>query len=269
MEIIPPKMWSVHADAGILGPRLVADLLEPTFKVVADMAAKLDRRLKAKYFPPNLRDASATAYDVWNAVYEDGLPLVWVPRTELVDQLLETKSYQARLQFLTSVADAVLEDCRQELRAVTDPEFSDYREATEEAADALEAGLYRSAQALAANILEASLMEFWGPDERYALRKKGDKKGGVIMFATLEEALESVTDDPESVDLTRVLLHFAAVWHAYGREHNEPLDQGPLRFNRHATSHGIGQSRYSPGNALVAVMLASSHLRTLQDLNPT
>jgi hypothetical protein len=52
---------------------------------------------------------------------------------------------------LGSQKDAVLKDGRDALRTVTEPEFRDYREATEEAADAHKAGLYRNAQALASH----------------------------------------------------------------------------------------------------------------------
>lgn len=241
--------------------------IQPQLKHFAALGEKLDGQLKDRYFPPNLGNCQAAASDIWHAVHDDGLPLVWVPRTELVDQLLTFSTFQERIQFLTSSTEEILQDCENALQDVAGTELWEYKIAAQEAAVALSGGHFRSAQALAANILEASLQDLWDADHRSALRKKGDlTRAGSLKFATFESALECVTDEPEETDLTRMLLHLAAVWHAYGRDQIDHPGPAAARFNRHATAHGIGPSRYTRGTALVAVMLVCSHLRTMQDL---
>lgn len=244
-------------------------VLAPRLKEFARLAAWLDGQLKDRYFPPNLANCQASASDIWGAVHDDGLPLVWIPRTELIEQLLTCGSFQERVAVLVSATQEVLNDCQHILEEVSAPHLQEYKIAAQEAIDALNSEHFRSAQALAANILEGSLNGLWDGDDRRVLRRKGRKvKGGSLEFATFEDALESVTDDPDTADLSRVLLHFAAVWHAYDYHDDDQSDltPAPVRFNRHATAHGIGPSKYTHGTALVAVMLVSSHLRTMQDL---
>lgn len=155
------------------------DPLAPHLKHYDEMAAGLNKQLKTRHFPQNFRECDATAAAIWAAVHDAGLPLVWSPRPELVDQLLSYSSYEERIRFQVGVTGEVLEDCKSVLQTFTEPDLLSCKEAAQEAIAALRAGHFMSAQALAANILEGNLEELWDPDQKRVLRMKGDmSKGG-------------------------------------------------------------------------------------------
>lgn len=193
---------------------------------------------------------------------DEGLPLVWVPRNEILQLLVEAPDADTRRGILQSHRDEILEDC---VTVLDDPApllagglstlpamCCEWVKESDEAARALKAGYVGPAQSHAANVIEgiAPYMSFFLVDEP-------TKKD------TLSRAKESV-EDVESLTLLMNYLALRPLVLAYDKWFSSTDGPPPDHFARHATVHGAGHPMvFNEFNALTAVMLATSLTRQL------
>jgi hypothetical protein len=185
---------------------------------------------------------------VTTVIQDDGLPLVWVPRAEIVTELLASVDRAAKIEVLLSHVDELVEDCRAVLGDVSHDMLSGQQPLALKALDAFAAGHHEAAQALAVTVTETAVARALG--NKYAAVK------------------QKVLFDPELVHYTELRLQaalapigpFYTTWYASS---GTPM---PAALSRHVTVHQADEEHYTRGNATVAVLLVTSVLRALQEL---
>ena len=221
--------------------------LRPLMAEVAKAFAPLIDRIRES-LPPNWPpDIDLDA--LMTAIRDDGLPLVWVPRAEVVSNLLAAPDRTERVQVLISHANEVIKDCRATLSEVTHSSLSGQRSLAEKALAAFENGHYEAAQALAVVVTETAVTHFF-QGKKYADIKK------------------EVNFDPERVYITqlRVQAALAPIGVFFTAWYPSSGAPAPEALSRHVSVHQADEKHYSRGNAIAAVMLVISVLRALQEL---
>lgn len=193
------------------------------------------------WIPANLRRYRKLE-DVARITLDAGLPLSWVPRTEIVEALVDATDDHDREQILTDRFDDILHDCRSVLVDIA----CEWADQCRNAIGALAAGFDAPAQSHAGNIIDSIVLRLLG--RGIAKRNAHDE------FAELPLQLIS-----ESLTL-RPLYRAFTQWFPGGG------DPPPDHFARHTTAHAIGhRGLFGKHQALIAVMLATSLTRQFWD----
>ncbi len=207
-----------------------------TFKLptidIPGLLAALDR-----WLPVNLRDVVALD-DVARVALDEGIPLSWVPRAEIVVLLIEADGPGARVSILTDRRDDILDDCEKALG----PNAHEWAVQCRSAIAAMRANLDGPAQSHASNIIDSIVLGLHG------------KKGREHAKAQAQEELDELPLQIAAENLSlRPLFRAFTTWFP-----NTGIDP-PDYFARHATSHAVGHAGvFAPISALIAVMLATS-----------
>jgi hypothetical protein len=196
------------------------------------LLAALDR-----WMPVNLRDV--VALDVVATIaLDEGLPLSWVPRTEIVVLLIEADSPVARVDILTDHRDDILDDCEKALESIE----NEWAVQCRSAVAAMRAGFDGPAQSHASNIIDSIVLGLHGKNGREHTKKRAQEQLDDI---PLQLAAENLS--------LRPLFRAFTTWFP-----NTGINP-PDHFARHATSHAVGHAGvFAPISALVAMMLATS-----------
>lgn len=238
-SIVIPKVELPH-----LSPNLILDM-----QVIAKRMAESVRWA----WPPNWED------DGWEVgvmlarmdiISTEGLPLIWVPRADLVGDLTAQDDADARTALLLERADDALDACGDQLGHVEDGGLVPIAKGVHRALDAWRSGHRDAVQALATAALDTTITRSYGLGSRTAAREFG---------LPLEEV---------SIGVVRQAMVLAAVHRAL--DTFDPIkDPIPTRYNRHATVHAVSPEQYNEANALIALLLATSLVRERHaDLNP-
>ncbi len=187
---------------------------------------------------------------------DEGIPLAWVPRAAIVAELIHAPDAASRQAVLAARIPEIVEDCRDVLSVILDPDLKPLVDLAESALDALSVAP-PAAQALAANIFETFLRD---------ANRRGQMFSGNFGYFKTEKVVKRITavsdDTPvnefrESCVLTPALLAL--------QSYNPETDPLPTEFGRHPTVHRAHPQHYTPANAVIAVMLAISFLRQAQE----
>lgn len=218
-----------------------AELLARLRETVTFNLPQLDLRGLAdaldRWIPSNLRGVSALGV-VAAIALDEGLPLSWVPRSEIVVLIVEAGGSDARLDILKERCSDILDDCEEAVGEI------DHEWAVEcrNAIAAIRAGLDGPAQSHASNIIDSIVLRLHGDNGRAHTKGEAQKE---LDDLPLRLAAENLT--------LRPLFRAFTTWYP-----NTSVDP-PNHFARHATSHAVGHAGvFAPISALVAVMLATS-----------
>jgi hypothetical protein len=186
--------------------------------------------------PPNW-PAGVDLDELVTVIQDDGLPLVWVPRAEIVTKLLAAPDRAARVEALLAHVEEIVADCREVLADVTHDTLSGQLPLAAKALDAFEAGHHEAAQALAVTVTETAVARTLGS-------KYGDVKRQVLF-------------DPDLVPYTEMRLRaaLAPIGPFYTPWYAASGMPAPEALSRHVTVHQADQSHYRHGNGAVAVFL--------------
>lgn len=217
--------------------------LAPLF---VDWAARASEMLK-RAFPPNWVGLEPDEIRfVIERVRETGFTLVWIPRIEIVRELLAANTPDTATMLLAH-RNEVLDDAGACLQEVTDPDLAPTREVIEQAIAALRCGLSHPAQAAAAA----------------AFTSEGHELFGTTQLRTIQEGMEE--SDPEEAFLNELRLSVIYAAGAKALKFFSFDSEAPAgEFNRHATSHWISSEQWTEANALSAIMLATALLREME-----
>ena len=211
--------------------------------------------------PPNLHGLEDVC-DVLALTHDEGLPMIWVPRHEILKSLIEAPDADSRRKVLLSNRDEILEDCvtvLDEIKPLLNncvstlpPMCLEWAMESGEAARALQMGLVGPAQSHAANVTDSIV-----PHMSWFLADK-PRRG-----QTIKRASEDV-GDVASLALLMNHLALRPLVRAYRRWRLDSGQPPPDQFARHVTAHGVGHPNvFNEYNALIAVMLAVSLTRQL------
>lgn len=227
-------------------PRLALPDIAPVFASIAPALSSMLERLRETR-PPNWSD-DIDLEQVLAVIQEDGLPLVWLPRAEIVAEVLDVPSRAARVEVLLRHADELIVDCRAVLAAVGHETLAGQLPLAVRAVDALEAGHHEAAQALAVVVTETAVAR--------------------AISGKYEDVKKQVLFDPDLVPYTEMRLRaaLAPIGPFYTSWYASSGTPAPEALSRHVTVHQADHTHYTEGNAMVAVLLATSVLRALQEL---
>lgn len=169
---------------------------------------------------------------------DEGLPVAWIPRSEILDRLIASSTDEARIRILEDHDTQIMEDCKAKLSEID----HEWAQQCLNAVDAYSHGLEEPAQSHASDIIDSVVLAIFGRKGREHVKRAAQKK-----FNELDgqEVVENL--------VLRPLVRCYAAWYP-GSE--KPL---PGHFSRHATAHAVGhRDVFSRDKALIAVMVATS-----------
>jgi hypothetical protein len=189
---------------------------------------------------------------IFSIIQDEGIPLVYVPRADIVTALVDAADREERIRILLDRSDEVIEDCRQVLTTITEPTLTNQTPMAVKALDAIAAGHVEAAQALAVVIVETVVTRTI--DKNY---------GKVRQFVKV--------DDPGDLGIIelRVNAALAAIGPFYVGWYPNSGTPAPVELSRHVTVHQADASHFNPGNGIVAVVLMTSVLRAIQEMLAT
>lgn len=178
---------------------------------------------------------------------KDGIPLVWVPRASIVQELVDATSAKARSKIIVQHSDELLTDVEESLDALDGfDQVNDQVGFVRQAIDAYRAGSLVVAQMALACILDSLVFEHLA-----------------VRHAQVPGHVERLNDEAVMVDFI-LATSMAPLIRAYERYFPLEGDEVPKRFNRHASVHSGDPRQFSRRNTLVALMLVVSFLRTIR-----
>jgi len=262
-RIIPPDVFKPITDAMFSQwatnlPRIIPpDVFKPITDAIFGQWTTTQRTIAsiATRFVEQLREAAPPNWDVeddWprlsaiTAVVEEGIPIAWIPRGEIVTALIEADGAEARQIILATREMDVIEDCDRYLDSMHDPVLDDLVDMTRKAVRAFQGEHTEAAQALAASVLDTLL-------HRLFRRKR-------FRYARVRAKLESAWPKAAIQDLRPALVLYAipAALTEFSPHEGNPV---PDRFNRHASAHAVGTIQYTRMNAVLAIVTTTSLLK--------
>lgn len=247
--------------------RLLADGLRSVFAAAVPAARRLTGRVQsglyqfAKAVEPVLlllAQLQAEQLPNWPSPFsyaalrplleEDGLPVAWVPRAELLQLWVDAPDTPTRRSLLVRHRDDVVEDCRTVLGEVVAADLQDARSLLRQAVDCVVA-YPAPAQALALPAAATLAAEELGTSQLHELNKR------------LNQLATSGLPPVGQLQAHMTMLAVAPVLTTFRADRGDAV---PERLNRHAVAHTIDKRQYSESNALQAVLLAVSVLRQAQ-----
>ena len=214
-------------------------------KIDPAVFARLAERIR-ECLPPNWRDLEDW-FLAAELVAAGGWAIVWLPRTDVVRELLDVPNAD-RPAVLLKNRDVLLEDAEALLAEVTHVGLAYLAGCALEATQALQAGLDRPAQALLGSTLTGILQ-------------------GPLEFEQLRAAREAFSGDWEeaAIEELRFVLVTSTIPQALSQFYPHRGDPVPDTFNRHAIAHKPDPVQYTEFNALLGLMLVVALLRELQE----
>jgi hypothetical protein len=190
-----------------------------------------------RWLPDNLRgtvDLEAVA----SIALDEGIPLCWVPRTEIIQSLLDADTPEDRLTVLDDHRNEIVDDCAQVLADVP----HQWARECEEAIAALRVPLDGPAQSHAAGIIDSIVLCTLGTKGRNLAKSRAKEDWEDLAIRVVGENL-----------VLRPLYRALVTWYPNS---GTPI---PDHFARHPTAHAVGQrGLFQARHALIAVMLAVS-----------
>lgn len=175
-----------------------------------------------------------------NCTRRDGIPIIWVPRSDIADAVLDAADRDARVAVLLEHAGEILEDCELGVNHIDGPELQTLGGFVKQALGSYAAGYPAAAQALGVVLCEQVITGLLGKANFKAQRQRVDGMGELPIAYM------------RSILCLWPVSQFYQTW--------LPPNPLPTTTNRHASIHDFRRA-YSRENALIALMLSTSLLR--------
>ncbi len=217
--------------------------------------------------PNNWHGIGLTPDHLLPLAVDDGIPVVWVPSTDVLRALVATPSGQRHAVLMTHEAQ-VIADCRARLGECEDPWLADAAYLLSKAIDAFDNGHHEAAMALAVSIGEP--LALWASVPRVQFfdskadrdewkENRGRKK---YLLASIELAAASTGAQQHR---SEVLRHaFVAPVKTFFTEFRAG-DPEPDLLSRHVVAHAPTKAHFNRTNVVISLMLATSILREQEE----
>ncbi|TQS29110.1 hypothetical protein [Microbispora sp. KK1-11] len=230
--------------------RLLADAWRPAFsrlwEQMAPAMADLQRWIEEQ-LPPNWQDADIEYGKIEEIVSRDSIPLVWVPRADIISAIMKVDSRDERVAILVDRGAEIAEDCLAVLDEIHQEDLLTRADFARKAIAAWRDGHIEAAQVLAACVTEALVTRYIG------------KPSDAVEHATIDWGELSLRRLKWAAAIGPLLQFYARWWPDKG----EP----PLTtLSRHVSVHAPSAQQCTPENCTIAVMLLTSLLRTMQEM---
>lgn len=219
----------------------ISGALKQMMPVMANLQAWVEEKL-----PPNWQGANIQYKKVEEIVSSDSIPLVWVPRAEIVSEIMRVDTRDERVAILLERRAEIAEDCLAALDGIHREDLLGRAEFGRKAIAASRTGHFEAAQVLAACVTESLVSAHLG------------KPSNAATYATIDWRELSIGRLRWAASVAP-LLNFYEQWRPeWGRP--------PLKtLSRHNSVHHPSAEQCTPENCTIAVMLLCSLLRTLQE----
>ena len=204
-----------------------------------------------KSYPPNW----SSDFDpgvLEEIIYRDGIPVVWVPNSRLLDQIVVAPNREARIKILMEAADEVLTDC---LRIIYESENVEFLRLKPLAVNSINAWVEHpeAAQSLAVVVAD-TVIQRWLPK--------------VTLAQNYKDMGESVKRPLADVPIFKVRQAFAlaVISSFYTMFDANQSETRPTALSRHVTVHDASIDHVHRENSLIAIMVMSSLIRTFNDV---
>jgi hypothetical protein len=202
------------------------------------------RRLREAY-PSNWHDLERAEVDqVEKLMLDPGICLAWVPRTEILHEILEAEDEDGRTAVLERRSADIVVDVEEVLDEVTLPKLATIVDYAVKAIAAHKDGHTEAALSLAAATLSSIVHDFMGEEN----------------FGPVREIFAGV-DPHNDVDIQEFAFHMVGkIWVKANQRFEGNADPG---FNRNRTLHLVGE-HYSEANLIAVLMLLAGLCRELE-----
>lgn len=226
----------------------LAGLRESVARALAGVDFSAITKALQRGLPPNWRNLGpGWEFQRLFEITEAGYPTAWVPRAEVLQQLIDAPDNDWSTVFETHSSE-VIADCIAVVDEIDSVELADLTVLLREAADIGREGKFAAAQALAAAVFDTVLRHTIVPEKINGYYKR---------------VKTEILDRHENASIAELrwgLAHIPAVI-ALKMFDQSKGDAVPDYFNRHASAHAAGRVQYTSANAIVALALATSLLR--------
>ncbi|ROZ52978.1 hypothetical protein EEB12_29655 [Rhodococcus sp. WS1] len=211
----------------------------------------LDRVLAdlAKRLPPNWPDELPHLEFVRDIIQNEGIPLVYVPRADIFTELVAADDRQSRVDILVNRTAEILEDCLEALKPSVHKQVDPQRELISDAVASLRDGHTRPTQALAINVCDTLISAHINSSHSKAKNQchLGDR-------------------DDISANNMKYAFGVAPVVNLMTDWNVKSGKPRPHALSRHVTIHQAHPDHYTPGNAIIAVMVATGLMLSLDEM---
>lgn len=237
-----------------MAAKLTASLPRPDLSGIQALFKSLDTEkwrewIRSAHRPSNWTDEIEGRIDEVIAMIDaDGIPVAWVPRSEILKALLDAQSADDRSLLLIAHRDEILEDCRLVLARVEDePGISTLPLAQKVLLGAAD-GHWELAALSAVTVVHGIVEALrWASAQQNVAAHHSLKP-----TVEREHLVEQATRAP--------LIRFYDDWN---EKSGKPR---PTHVTRHVVSHKLAPDQVSERNCVVAIMLMCSLLRTVYEL---
>ena len=240
-EVLPSSFALIGAITEAYERQIASLFKGIDFKALDDFAKRLEGFLGSI---PNLGGVVHRLTEYENCTLRDGIPIIWLPRPNVANLLLDATDREARVALLLEHESEILEDCEAIASEVSHPELRALADLVMQARR-VHATSSAAAQALGVVLCEEAINGLLGWRE----------------FAPQRRVIEEIGELPlgyfRSILCLWPVSRFYQTW-----RRPAPI---PRETNRHASIHKFLDA-YSPANALIAVMLATSLVREWDEL---
>ncbi|MFJ3975896.1 hypothetical protein [Streptomyces sp. NPDC090021] len=191
---------------------------------------------------------------------EDGVCLIWAPRTEHIEGLLALPGRTERQQYLVEHHLDIVDDVLGSLAAVDHPELLDLVELARDAANSVRDGHYRPAQALLGNILDTTMgrhghtwLRATFPLARFTSRRRNP--GSNTVLAEARDALPAWGELQALMFVPALMV--SGMMKAFAKTDREQT------FNRHLAAHEASTAAYRIEFALSSLLIVQALLRQI------
>jgi hypothetical protein len=216
-------------------------------QVPTEALKRIEKYLDALY-PPNWPRPVPEEDKIKEVLEEDGIPIVHIPRAEIVQAIVDADNYGARIQIIENRADDIADDCT----AALDKKHDDWLEKQipliRRAIEAYQAGYFEAAQALSVSVCDTYLKKMFH-NENNKQRVGYPKMAERLAFDKSED--ESVAWVYNVGYALVPAVQFLADWRP------EDGDEPPTRLSRHASVHSASTDHMTKLNATIAIMLVT------------
>lgn len=246
-------MMSAQKNALEAVRRLIDTNVFDDLRKVALEAASFAKRLQP-HFPINWpEDKTAECAKLCM----QGVPIVFVPRTEIVSRMLAAKNITGVKLVALRNDKQIIEDCE---AAISECAWltKDMRLQITEGIESYKDGRYRAAQSTTNVAFDSILDEI--VDMRKWRRRNGQPK--TLSASMVRKLTDEFSGDIMDLPLSRAPFYTLLMFPIIGAALS-PFEIGDVKshkadYNRHASTHTVSSKQYKKSNALFAIMVVAS-----------
>lgn len=174
---------------------------------------------------------------------QDGIPIVHVPRAEIVTEIVDADTFDDRVKILETRSVEIAEDCAAALSRQFHAEVQPHAPLALRAVEAYQAGYHEAAQALAVAVCDSYLKKYMGSDYKKMVESA---------------KLDGQRDDDPAIYVFNFYYPLAAIVPFLTSWFPSSGTTPPTKLSRHVSVHFATTDHMNKLNATVAIMLAAS-----------